>query len=104
MSILYRELTPDQRQSYADDAAQQRAAVAAHRTAIRAERVYIPHSAYMLYRQEIYQEVRAANPTAKPLDVVKVVGKQWQSLGEPERQLLQARVDEMKALKLAGKV
>lgn len=97
MSILYKELAPDQRQRYIDIAAKHRTEVAAHRAALKAAKVYIPRTAYLLFCGERIKVMKAADATVEFTDMLKSIGKQWRSLSEPERQLFQARVAEMKA-------
>lgn len=99
MSILYKELTPDQKQPYVDAALKLKSDASSRRAADKAAKVqqYSPPHAYLLFCKERFPEVRAANPSAKLGDIMKLVGKQWAGLSEPEKQLLKARVVQMKA-------
>ena len=55
-----------------------------------------PASAYLLYANEHREEVRAANPAAKPTEVTRILGQQWKSLADADRAVYQRRYAEAK--------
>lgn len=95
ISAQYKELTPEQRQPYVDAAAKNRTALLARRAAIREANpveVQSPRTAYLLFCQGKFPEVKAQNASAKLVDIVRIIAKQWRELGESEKLLLKARV------------
>lgn len=96
--MLYKELTPQQRQSYMDAALRLKTESASRRASVKAAKVqqYRPPSAYLLYCWEKFAEVKAVDTSAKLGDVMKAVAKQWRGLSETEKQLFQKRVDATK--------
>lgn len=105
ISTLYKELTLEQRQSYMDAALKLRTEQATHRATIRGVKaVYIPTNAYMLYKHDRFPEMKAVDRSAKLVDMVKLISKQWWCLSESEKQLLRARVVKLNAERTEGAV
>lgn len=94
MSILYKELTSEQKQAYVDAALKLKTESASSRAAIKAGKVqqYVPRTAYMLFCREKFPEVKAANTSAKLSEVMRLIGEQWRVLSENDKQLLKARM------------
>lgn len=69
------------------------------RTATKAAQVqqYSPSTAYLLFCQETFPGIKAANPSAKLGDVMRLVGKKWADVSESDKQLLKQRVVQTKA-------
>jgi len=44
-----------------------------------------PRSAYILYSQDAREEAKKMNPTAKPAELMQIMGKMWKELTETEK-------------------
>lgn len=81
-----------------DAAMKLRTEQATHRQAIRARNaVHILLTAYMLYYQDKFPEMKAVDRSAKSADIIRQVAKQWQELSGSEKQVLSARLLSMQA-------
>ena len=47
-------------------------------------------SAFFLYRQEVYDRVKAENPTAKITEITKIISDMWQGINSSTKERLQA--------------
>ena len=47
-------------------------------------------SAFFLYRQEVYDRVKAENPTAKITEITKIISDMWQGIDSATKERLQA--------------
>ena len=47
-------------------------------------------SAFFLYRQEVYDRVKAENPTAKITEITKIISDMWQGIDSSTKERLQA--------------
>lgn len=64
-----------------------------HRSTLQAEAPRKPPSAYLLYNQERYNELRHENPLAR--EVTKIVAEEWKNLSDKKRREYQRRHDEL---------
>ena len=47
-------------------------------------------SAFFLYRQEVYDRVKAENPTAKITEITKIISDMWQGIDSSTKERLEA--------------
>lgn len=103
MGALYKEVTPEQKMLYADAAAKLSLESASRQAAAKALKVqqFIPRNAYILFCHEKFPALKAADPSVKPVDIVRKIGVQWRGLSESEKQVFKARVVTLKASSMA---
>lgn len=101
LGAQYKLLTPEQRQPYVDAAAKCKTEKGTQRAALKTAKAS-PVTAYLLYFRESSSQIRAADSTAKFVDIAKLVGKKWRGLSESEKQLLKERAVIVTAKEAAG--
>jgi hypothetical protein len=60
-------------------------------------------SAFFLYRGEVYDRVKADNPTAKITEITKIISDMWQNIDQATKDRLEAEYQKNKEVVAAEK-